>query len=420
MKYSKILILRLSAAGDIVLNFPAALFLADTMSGASIDWAVDERFVKLPGLLPCINKIIPFPSKILKNPYVSYIDKIKAFWFFIKEIRRGGYDLVIDFQGLFKSGVISFFSKSPVRAAFAPGGRDSREFNHIFNNKIIKIGGNDKHGLIEKKIENGGVCYNDENKKDGAEFNPLIEKILYRSLCLAARAVDVEIPGGYTPCKLIVPPENNAVINSFIDSIVPAESGVSRFAISGKSGAGGLIDDGNSRRVNGINKKDGENFKIIILNPFTNWPTKTWPVGKWIELIGLIEKEKKYKNTAIVILWGPAEKDAAERIASAANFVYLSPPTAFDEVFSLIDRADAVISGDSFALHAAFILNKPVVALFGASEPARCAPFGPNAAVVKQNLNCQHCFKKTCSRKTNECIAGIKPSAVLDALSAFL
>lgn len=365
MKYSKILILRLSAAGDIVLTFPAFFFLSVNGGGAAIDWAVDERFADLLDLLPGVNKKILFPSKTLKSKTASYLAKASAAWNFIKEVRRGGYDLVIDFQGLFKSGAVSFLSGCRTRAAFAPGGHDSRELNHWLNNKIISV----------------------------PETGPLASKIISRSICLAAGAIDASPPAGYKPYKLITPPSDNVKINSFIDEI-----------------SRGRADS-----------------KFITINPFTNWPTKTWPADKWIELIKLIRGDEALKTAAVVILWGPSEKAAAESIAASDELSYISPPTSFKEVFSLIDRSCAVISGDSFALHAAFVLNKPAAALFGASDPARCAPFGDNAALITQNLDCQHCFKKICpligtaaggetGGNINACITGILPEEVLKGL----
>ncbi len=385
MKYSKILILRLSAAGDIVLTFPAFFFLAANSGGAAIDWAVDERFADLLDLLPGVNKKILFPSKTLKSKTVSYLAKTSAAWNFIKEVRRGGYDLVIDFQGLFKSGVVSFLSGCRTRAAFAPGGHDSRELNHWLNNKIISV----------------------------PETGPLASKIIYRSICLAAGAIDAAPPAGYQPRKLISPPGDNAKINSFIDEISRA----------GRGGNEGGVVNGSDNDGGGCNSVS----KIITINPFTNWSTKTWPVDKWIELIKLIRRDDILKESPVVILWGPAEKAAAESIAASDELSYISPPTSFKEVFSLIDRSCAVISGDSFALHAAFVLNKPAAALFGASDPARCAPFGDNAALITRKLECQHCFKKICplsgtaagdetGDNVNACITGILPEEVLKAL----
>ncbi len=354
MKPSKILIIRLSAAGDIILTFPACIFLIKNFPEAKIDWAVDERFSDLPGLVAGVNKKIIFPGKTLKNKNLSAAEKIKAAWNFIKEIRRENYDLVIDFQGLFKSGLISFLSGAKVRAALAPGGHDSREFNHWLNNKIIKIDSD----------------------------NPISSKILYRSLNLAARAAGAVSPENFTMEKLVVPPAGRAEIGSFFETI----------------------------------RHKSKNGKIIALNPFTNWPTKTWPAEKWMELIREFRREDKLKNFAAVILWGPAEKETAEKIAASDELTFISPPTSLVEVFSVLERCDAVVSGDSFALHAAFVLNKPVAALFGASDPARCAPFGEKTVLATQKLECQHCFKRTCPLGSCDCIKNLQAVDVLKAI----
>lgn len=361
MKYSKILILRLSAAGDIVLTFPAFFWLAENCAGAKIDWAVDERFAGLLDLLAGLNRAVVFPSKALRGKSSSLAAKSSAVWRFVREVRRERYDLVIDFQGLFKSGAVSFLSGASVRAAFAPGGHDSREMNHWLNNKIVAI-------------------------PAGSGGDALSSKIIYRSIYLAARAIDRDPPAGYSMGRLVEPGPGRAGLGAFFDEI----------------------------------RRGGRAGRIIALNPFTNWPTKTWPAVKWAALIASARKRPGFADAAFIVLWGPSEKETAEKIAAADELAFVSPPTTLREVFCVLDRCDAAVSGDSFALHAAFVLGKPVVALFGASDPARCAPFGPNAATVTPGLSCQHCFKKTCARGTEECIKMIEPAAVLDALASVI
>jgi len=164
-------------------------------------------------------------------------------------------------------------------------------------------------------------------------------------------------------------------------------------------------------------RKNFEFDRVIILNPFTNWATKTWPAEKWIELIKLSRRDPRFLKTLFVLLWGPAELAAAEKIVSETGpGTMLSPPTTLREVFAFIDGADITVSGDSFALHAAYALDKPTVALFGASDPARCAPVGEKAVTATLKLPCQHCFKKTCRLNTNACINGIDASAVLSSI----
>ena len=355
MAYSRILIIRLSSAGDIVLTFPAFFYLSDKFPEASIDWVVDARFSPLLDLLPGVNKKIVFPGKTLKDKSKSLSERFSALRLFLGGLRAEKYDISIDFQGLFKSGSIAFASRSKKRFSFKPGGHDSREMNHLFQTDLIDP---------EKPFIEG-----------------LSTKISHRSLMLASKAAGGDIQK--TPIKLQIPTEDREKAASFFNEA----------------------------------RKKFEFDKVIVLNPFTNWATKTWPVEKWIELIKLSRRDPRFLKTLFVLLWGPAELAAAEKIAAdAGSGTTLSPPTTLREVFAVLDRADLAVSGDSFALHAAYVLGKPTVAIFGASDPLRCAPYGEKAETVTLKLPCQHCFKKTCRLNTNACIRDIDAGAVLESM----
>ncbi len=353
----KILIIRLSAAGDVVLTMPAFFYLRQIFPASKIDWVIDERFNGLLDILPGINRKIIFPGKSLKSKTLSFFSKLSILKKFIGELRSEKYDMVFDFQGLFKSGLISYLSRSVIRAGFRPGGHDSREFNHIFQNKIVTV---------------------NEHETD-CEL-PL--KILNRAILLCARASEN---------KFAMPAVNLNIPGQFIDKI----------------------------KLSLNEAKSSFNYdKVIVINPFTNWPTKTWPVENWAGLINELRKNDKLKKALFVLLWGPSEKKSSEKIIemSCSDGVILSPETSLNEVFAVIELSDLVISGDSFALHAGFISGKKTVALFGASEPSRCAPFGSNTSTVTLSLPCQHCFKKICKFKTNECIEKLPIDMVKDAV----
>jgi ADP-heptose:LPS heptosyltransferase len=81
---------------------------------ASIDWVVQVEFREAIESHPALNKAILFPRKRFsswwRNPRIA-----RELWRWLGEIRRARYDLVLDCQGLFRSGVISFFSRAPKR-----------------------------------------------------------------------------------------------------------------------------------------------------------------------------------------------------------------------------------------------------------------------------------------------------------------
>lgn len=113
----RILIVKLSAMGDVVHALPAVTFLRKAAPSAEIDWAVDTRFAGLLDGNPGIAKVVPLPIKEWKGRLGS-----PATW---REVRiaadmlRGGkYDLAIDLQGNIKSGIVTFLSGAPLRYGF--------------------------------------------------------------------------------------------------------------------------------------------------------------------------------------------------------------------------------------------------------------------------------------------------------------
>jgi ADP-heptose:LPS heptosyltransferase len=64
-------------------------------------------------------------------------------------------------------------------------------------------------------------------------------------------------------------------------------------------------------------------------------------------------------------------------------------------------------------MHAAAALGKPLVALFGPTEPRRTGPYGELENVLRINLPCSPCLKSNCAyEKPNECLKALSPAAV--------
>lgn len=154
MKYvsPKILIIRLGSVGDVVRTLPALRLLRDKFPNAHITWLVEEMVMDLLENHPDLDEILLFPRrKIVKgllNP-LTLIPTIKEPFKFVKELRRKKFDLVLDFHGIFKSGLLSFLSGAPKRVGFTRG--FSKELNYIFNNLLINPG-NQRLNRIEKNL----------------------------------------------------------------------------------------------------------------------------------------------------------------------------------------------------------------------------------------------------------------------------
>jgi lipopolysaccharide heptosyltransferase I len=136
----RILIIRLSAIGDVVRTLPALRALRSTFPSAYIAWVVEENAYNLLQDHPDLDRVFLFKRKKWTEEIVSVhnsLKPLKEVRAFFKAIREDHFDMVLDFHGILKSGVIGFLSGVPVRVGF--GRNYCKEGNHLFNNRHIDV-----------------------------------------------------------------------------------------------------------------------------------------------------------------------------------------------------------------------------------------------------------------------------------------
>jgi heptosyltransferase-1 len=104
----KFLIVRLGSMGDIIHALPAAGALRKTFPAARLDWVVEFRWRPLLEQVPLVNSILSFDRG-------SWRDVRRA----VAELRRARYTCAIDFQGLYKSALLTRLSGAHQRVGFA-------------------------------------------------------------------------------------------------------------------------------------------------------------------------------------------------------------------------------------------------------------------------------------------------------------
>ncbi|MDH7513411.1 MAG: glycosyltransferase family 9 protein [Clostridiales bacterium] len=152
------------------------------------------------------------------------------------------------------------------------------------------------------------------------------------------------------------------------------------------------------------------NKKLIVYNLGAAWETKRWFPEKWEELI----KKIQFEGSSPLLLWGNEEEKNLALQVHERTGVLLSPFLTIKEVLALIKKAALLVSGDTFALQAACALSTPVVGLFGPTNPRRNGPFRPSDRVVFHKLDCNPCYKKTCS--TLDCLKALKVEDAVEAI----
>lgn len=128
MTYSNILIVKLSAIGDVIHALPVASALKQQFPRACITWVVEKPAYDILTNNPNIDEIIIFDKPRLK----SFSGKISYLPSFIRELRNHNFDLAIDLQGLFKSSAIAWLSGASTRLVYC----NAREGSHILCRRI--------------------------------------------------------------------------------------------------------------------------------------------------------------------------------------------------------------------------------------------------------------------------------------------
>jgi len=146
--------------------------------------------------------------------------------------------------------------------------------------------------------------------------------------------------------------------------------------------------------------------KLILFNVGAAWETKRWFPDRWVRVIQELAREDLFA----LLLWGTEdEKQLALEINNQTN-VPLAPFLSLQEVMALVKQATLLVSGDTFALQVACAFSRPVVGIFGPTNPRRNGPFGFHDKVAFHELQCSYCYKRSCS--TLECLKAIQPDEV--------
>ncbi len=97
----KIVIIKLSAMGDIVHSMVALEFIKKRVPNITIDWVVEDNFKTILENNSNIANILPLNLKSIKKDKKKIFSEIKK----LKRYSKNQYDIVIDAQGLIKSAI---------------------------------------------------------------------------------------------------------------------------------------------------------------------------------------------------------------------------------------------------------------------------------------------------------------------------
>jgi len=368
----RILIIRLSALGDILHSLPVLGALRGAMPGAFIGWVVEDGGAPLVMDHPMLDAVHVVPRRAMKKDRWGTLRG--PFTRLVREVRSRRYDTALDLQGLSKSAIWTVLSGARRRIGF--GGPDAREISPAFYNHRVRC--------------------SDDPADPGFH-------VIRRNLSLLS-------PLGINRAEVSTP--------------VHLPEAALRRANEIWGDADGNTDGEGGRRDAGMRREP----ERIIINLGAGWVTKQWPA----ERFGLLGRRLAQERGArVAFAWGPGDRDLLQRALESAGAshelpqsvamapgVQALPPTTFMELGAVIGRARLYIGGDTGPTHFAAALGVPTLGIYGASDPRRNGPWGVRSRSIQIDPQsggppCIPCWKTRCRwHEPLACLNGLAESRV--------
>lgn len=130
-----ILIIRLSSLGDILHAIPAYKSLRAAYPASRIDWLVESRMAFLLSVVPGLDNIIEIDTRKPRLQFTALEPWLQV-GRVLQKLRSQRYEMSIDFQGLLKTGLLTFLSGARIRIGFCPSLVRERPVHWFYSRQI--------------------------------------------------------------------------------------------------------------------------------------------------------------------------------------------------------------------------------------------------------------------------------------------
>jgi lipopolysaccharide heptosyltransferase II len=161
--------------------------------------------------------------------------------------------------------------------------------------------------------------------------------------------------------------------------------------------------------------------RIIALQPGARWLNKRWPVQHFAKVVHRLAQ--KFPEAHFAVLGGKDDAPLGETISQTVpeKVLNLCGKTSLPEMIEWVRRCDLLITNDTGPMHVAAAMNKPLIALFGPTEPRRTGPYGQIENVLRLNLPCSPCLSSRCAiEETDKCLRDLSPALVIEKVEKIL
>ena len=337
-EFSRILLIKPSALGDVVHTIPVLVKLRARYPRARIDWLITPENAEIVRCHPALSNVVLFARRDFSKRGRRW-RALLAFFDLLKQIRRAKYDLVIDMHGQVRSALFALISGARVRIGFDRPIRRSLTVSAEHDLRNVP-----SHGWRGAR-EGSWIAYTHRIPIPTLDVHA-IDRYLWVAPLLG---LDDD------------PPDLTIHLSS--DTV---------------------------RNVERLLKEHGvhADVPLVVLVPGTIWETKHWTIE------GFAGVARTFLSDGFAVALAGTERDQqrCRQIAAAAPGVCdLSGKTTPAELAALIRRAEVAVTNDSGSMHVAASLRKPMVSVFGPTNPVHIGPYERSESVVRVDLPCSPC-----------------------------
>ena len=369
-EFRKILLIKLSAVGDVVHTLPVLNKLRRRYPNAQIDWLVTPAIGELLRHNPAITNVIEFTRDVRPGRWgLGRLDAVMNYLRLAAKLRATRYDLVVDMHGQSRTAVLALATGALARVGFdRPRARVWKASERQFPTQTRK------HAWQGAR-EGSWLAYT-----HAIPVPTLEQHAVDRYLNIAPL---LGLDGGPADFSFPIPQKANARIDAMLD----------RYEIAAA--------------------------KLVVMAPGTIWETKQWRCEAFAE----VARAFLQKGVAVTLIGSKRERAVCDDVAALApGAVNLSGETTLSELAALIRRATICVTNDSGPMHLAVALGRPVVSVFGPTDPIWIGPYHRQDAVLQAKIPCAPCYLRQLSRCPNHhmCMEGISAQMVVERMEIML
>jgi heptosyltransferase-1 len=365
--FRKILLIKLSAVGDVVHTIPVLNKLRRRYPMAQLDWLVTPAIAELLRHHPAVTNIIEFEREAWSTPW--RLAPFASYARLAAKLSAAAYDLVVDMHGQFRTAALTLATGAPARIGF------DRPRAGVWDASPRKFPEHARKHAWQGAREGSWMAYTHH---------------------IPVPTLDLHAVDRYLNVGPILGLDREPADFSFP---IP-QSAVSRVETLLAQHAVGRAD-------------------IVIMAPGTIWETKRWGSDRFAKVAGHFLS----KGFAVILIGSQRERVVCEEVAALApGAVDLAGMTALSELAALIRRSAISITNDSGPMHLAVALDRPVVSIFGPTDPVWIGPYGRANAVLHADLECSPCYLRKLKHCHHDhaCMRGVSAPAVIERAERIL